>query len=48
MNFKDWDKDMKFWYFVVNVDEGELGICKDCEIMCKDFYKFVEGCFVVG
>lgn len=48
MNFKDWDKDNKLRYLVVNVDEGELGICKDCEIMCKDFYKLVEGCLVVG
>lgn len=33
---------------MVNVDEGELGICKDREIMRYDFYKLVEGCLVVG
>lgn len=38
----------RFKYFVVNVDEGELGICKDREIMRNDLYKLIEGCFVVG
>lgn len=35
-------------YLVVNVDEFELGICKDCEILCYDLYMLVEGCFIVG
>lgn len=40
--------DGRFKYLVVNVDEGELGICKDWEIICYDFYKLVEGCLVGG
>lgn len=34
-------------YLVVNVDEFELGICKDCEIMCYDLYMLIEGCLIV-
>src|ERR1700728_767201 len=48
MNFKDWDKDTKPRYLVVNADEGEPGTCKDREIMRKDPHKLVEGCLVVG
>lgn len=48
MNFKDWDKDTKPRYLVVNADEGEPGTCKDREIMRKDPHKLVEGCLVAG
>ena len=48
MNFKDWDKDKRPRYLVVNADEGEPGTCKDREIMRKDPHKLVEGCLVVG
>src|SRR5277367_1484127 len=48
MNFKDWEKDTKPRYIVVNADEGEPGTCKDREIMRKDPHKLVEGCLVVG
>jgi NADH dehydrogenase (ubiquinone) flavoprotein 1 len=48
MNFKDWDKDNKPRYLVVNADEGEPGTCKDREIMRKDPHKLVEGCLVAG
>lgn len=34
-------------YLVVNVDEFESGICKDCEIMCYDLYMLIEGCLIV-
>src|SRR6478736_4957442 len=47
MNFKDWDKDNKPRYLVVNADE-EPGTCKDREIMRKDPHKLVEGCLVAG
>lgn len=48
MNFKDWDKDNKPRYLVVNADEGEPGTCKDREIMRKDPHKLIEGCLVAG
>ena len=48
MNFKDWEKDTKPRYLVVNADEGEPGTCKDREIMRKDPHKLVEGCLVAG
>ncbi|KAK6851276.1 NADH-ubiquinone oxidoreductase 51 kDa subunit [Apiospora arundinis] len=48
MNFKDWDKDTKPRYLVVNADEGEPGTCKDREIMRKDPHKLLEGCLVAG
>merc|ERR1711975_140119 len=48
MNFKDWDKDDKPRYLVVNADEGEPGTCKDREIMRKDPHKLIEGCLVAG
>lgn len=48
MNFKDWDKDPRPRYLVVNADEGEPGTCKDREIMRKDPQKLIEGCLVVG
>ncbi|DAA74007.1 TPA_exp: Uncharacterized protein A8136_3789 [Trichophyton benhamiae CBS 112371] len=48
MNFKDWDKDTKPRYLVVNADEGEPGTCKDREIMRKDPHKLIEGCLVSG
>ncbi|PFH62031.1 hypothetical protein XA68_15467 [Ophiocordyceps unilateralis] len=48
MNVKDWDKDTKPRYLVVNADEGEPGTCKDREIMRKDPHKLVEGCLVAG
>ncbi len=48
MNFKDWDKDTKPRYLVVNADEGEPGTCKDREIMRKDPHKLIEGCLVAG
>lgn len=48
MNFKDWDKDNKPRYLVVNADEGEPGTCKDREIMRKDPHKLLEGCLVAG
>ncbi|KAH2139979.1 NADH-ubiquinone oxidoreductase 51 kDa subunit, mitochondrial precursor [Aspergillus fumigatus] len=48
MNFKDWDKDPRPRYLVVNADEGEPGTCKDREIMRKDPHKLIEGCLVVG
>ncbi|GAM41688.1 NADH-ubiquinone oxidoreductase 51 kDa subunit [Talaromyces pinophilus] len=48
MNFKDWDKDSRPRYLVVNADEGEPGTCKDREIMRKDPQKLIEGCLVVG
>ncbi|KMP01481.1 NADH-ubiquinone oxidoreductase 51 kDa subunit [Coccidioides immitis RMSCC 2394] len=48
MNFKDWDKDPRPRYLVVNADEGEPGTCKDREIMRKDPHKLVEGCLVAG
>lgn len=48
MNFKDWDKDSKPRYLVVNADEGEPGTCKDREIMRKDPHKLIEGCLVAG
>src|ERR1700721_2156481 len=48
MNFKDWDKDTKPRYLVVNADEGEPGTCKDREIMRGDPHKLVEGCLVAG
>ena len=48
MNFKDWDKDNKPRYLVINADEGEPGTCKDREIMRKDPHKLVEGCLVAG
>lgn len=48
MNFKDWDKDDKPRYLVVNADEGEPGTCKDREIMRKDPHKLLEGCLVSG
>lgn len=48
MNFKDWDKDNKPRYLIVNADEGEPGTCKDREIMRKDPHKLVEGCLVAG
>lgn len=48
MNFKDWDKDPKPRYLVVNADEGEPGTCKDREIMRKDPHKLIEGCLVAG
>ena len=48
MNTKDWDKDTKPRYLVVNADEGEPGTCKDREIMRKDPHKLVEGCLVAG
>merc|ERR1711939_233755 len=48
MNFKDWDKDDKPRYLVVNADEGEPGTCKDREIMRGDPHKLVEGCLVAG
>lgn len=37
-----------FYYFVVNVDEFEFGICKDREMMCYDLYFLIEGCLVVS
>lgn len=48
MNFKDWEKDSKPRYLVVNADEGEPGTCKDREIMRKDPHKLIEGCLVAG
>ncbi|KAJ6161131.1 hypothetical protein N7470_004527 [Penicillium chermesinum] len=48
MNFKDWDKDPRPRYLVINADEGEPGTCKDREIMRKDPQKLIEGCLVVG
>ena len=48
MNFKDWDKDPRPRYVVVNADEGEPGTCKDREILRKDPQKLIEGCLVVG
>ncbi|KAL7622106.1 NADH dehydrogenase [ubiquinone] flavoprotein 1, mitochondrial [Parahypoxylon ruwenzoriense] len=48
MNFKDWDKDTKPRYLVVNADEGEPGTCKDREIIRKDPHKLIEGCLVAG
>lgn len=48
MNFKDWDKDTKPRYLVVNADEGEPGTCKDREIMRSDPHKLIEGCLVAG
>ncbi|KAI9659748.1 MAG: NADH dehydrogenase [ubiquinone] flavoprotein 1, mitochondrial [Alyxoria varia] len=48
MNTKDWDKDTKPRYLVVNADEGEPGTCKDREIMRKDPHKLIEGCLVAG
>lgn len=48
MNFKDWDKDNKPRYLVVNADEGEPGTCKDREIMRKDPHKLIEGCLISG
>ncbi|QIW98802.1 hypothetical protein AMS68_004320 [Peltaster fructicola] len=48
MNFKDWEKDTKPRYLVVNADEGEPGTCKDREIMRKDPHKLIEGCLVAG
>ncbi|KAI5305843.1 hypothetical protein KEM56_003149 [Ascosphaera pollenicola] len=48
MNFKDWDKDPRPRYLVINADEGEPGTCKDREIMRKDPHKLIEGCLVVG
>ncbi|KAB8239370.1 NADH dehydrogenase [ubiquinone] flavoprotein 1, mitochondrial [Aspergillus alliaceus] len=48
MNFKDWEKDSRPRYLVVNADEGEPGTCKDREIMRKDPQKLIEGCLVVG
>lgn len=48
MNFKDWDKDDKPRYLVINADEGEPGTCKDREIMRKDPHKLIEGCLVSG
>ncbi|KAJ5482757.1 NADH-ubiquinone oxidoreductase 51 kDa subunit [Penicillium diatomitis] len=48
MNTKDWDKDPRPRYLVINADEGEPGTCKDREIMRKDPHKLVEGCLVVG
>ncbi|CAJ2504996.1 Uu.00g123900.m01.CDS01 [Anthostomella pinea] len=48
MNTKDWDKDTKPRYLVVNADEGEPGTCKDREIMRKDPHKLLEGCLVAG
>ncbi|KAI1062469.1 hypothetical protein LB506_006135 [Fusarium annulatum] len=48
MNFKDWDKDTKPRYLVVNADEGEPGTCKDREIMRKDPHKLIEGCLISG
>ncbi|KAF7503971.1 NADH-ubiquinone oxidoreductase 51 kDa subunit, mitochondrial precursor [Endocarpon pusillum] len=48
MNFKDWDKDNKPRYLVVNADEGEPGTCKDREIMRKHPHQLVEGCLIAG
>ena len=48
MNFKDWDKDTKPRYLVVNADEGEPGTCKDREIMRKDPHKLIEGSLIAG
>ncbi|CEI41333.1 NADH-ubiquinone oxidoreductase subunit, mitochondrial [Fusarium venenatum] len=48
MNFKDWDKDNKPRYLVINADEGEPGTCKDREIMRKDPHKLIEGCLISG
>lgn len=34
-------------YVVCNIDEGELGIFKDCDIMCYNFYFVIEGMVIV-
>ena len=48
MNFKDWEKDTKPRYLVINADEGEPGTCKDREIMRKEPHKLIEGCLIAG
>lgn len=39
-------------YIFCNLDEFELGICKDCDILCYNLYLVVEGmvivCYVIG
>ena len=32
----------------MNADEGELGTCKDREILCSNPHKLIEGCLVAG
>lgn len=34
-------------YFVCNLDEGELGMFKDCDILCWNLYVLIEG-MVIG
>ncbi|KIL58472.1 hypothetical protein M378DRAFT_170547 [Amanita muscaria Koide BX008] len=48
MNKPGWEKNPRPRYLVVNADEGDLGTCKDREILRGGPHKLVEGCLVAG